>query len=102
MTDRELIEGIIRRDRNAVQFLVTRYQRQVIKTAHYFLQDIQEAEDLSQEIFIEILDSAKHFRGSAKVSTWIYRITVNRSLNQVKKMNRKKIFSSIGSLFRNK
>jgi len=100
MTDQELIEGIIRRDRSAVQFLVDQYQKQVIRTAHYFLQDMQEAEDLSQEIFIEVLGSARHFRGSARFSTWIYRITVNKSLNQVKKMNRNRIFSSLGNFFR--
>jgi RNA polymerase sigma factor (sigma-70 family) len=101
MTDQELIEGIIRKDREAIHFLVNTYQRQVIKTAHYFLQDMQEAEDLSQEILIEILSSAHRFRQSAKFSTWIYRITVNRSLNQVKKMNRKKIVFRIGNLLRN-
>jgi RNA polymerase sigma factor (sigma-70 family) len=100
MTDQELIEGIIRKEREAIQFLVNKYQRQVIKTAQYFLQDMQEAEDLSQEIFIEILNSAHRFRRSAKFSTWIYRITVNRSLNQVKKMNRKKIVSRIGNFIR--
>jgi RNA polymerase sigma factor (sigma-70 family) len=101
MTDQELIDGLSRKNRAAIHFLVNKYQRQVIKTAHYFLQDMEEAEDLSQEIFIIILDSVNRFRKSASLSTWIYRITVNRSLNQLKKLNRKNFIRNIGNIFMN-
>jgi RNA polymerase sigma-70 factor, ECF subfamily len=100
MTDQELIEGLIRKERSAIHYLVNKYQRQVIKTAHYFLQDMQEAEDLSQEVFIDIIDAVPKFRKSASVSTWIYRITVNRSLNQVKKLKKRNILQNFGLAFR--
>ena len=101
MTDPELIEGILRRDRNAFQYLVNRYQKQVIKTACYFVGNMEDAEDLSQEIFLEVIDSMNGFKKSASLSTWIYRITINKSLNMVKKQKRRGIMVRIESLFRN-
>ena len=97
MTDSELIEGILLRDRKALQLLVETYQRQVIKTAFYFMGNMQDAEDLSQEIFIEIMNSSANFRGTSKLSTWIYRITVNKSLNCLKKKNRKNVLGWLSS-----
>ncbi len=100
MTEPELIEGIIQRDRQAFQQLVNQYQKQVIKTAYYFLGNMEDAEDLSQEIFLEVINSIKSFKKSAALSTWIYRITVNKSLNMVKKQQRRGVMMQIESLFR--
>lgn len=92
MTDNELIEGILVRDRKALQYMVEKYQKQVIKTAFYFVGNMQDAEDLSQEIFIEIMNSIETFRRTSALSTWIYRITVNKSLNCLSKNKRRKMF----------
>ena len=100
MTDPELIEGILRRDRNAFQYLVDRYQKQVIKSACYFVGNMEDAEDLSQEIFLEIINSVNTFKMSSSLSTWIYRITINKSLNMVKKQQRRGMMVRIESLFR--
>lgn len=100
MTERELIEGVIRGDRNAVGMLVREYQNKVIKTAYYFTNNMEDAEDLSQEIFLEIIHSLPAFKGLSSLSTWIYRITVNRSLNQLKRNKRKHIFVNISHYFR--
>jgi len=93
MTDPELIEGILQRDRNAFQYLVNQYQKKVIKTAYYFLGNMEEAEDLSQDIFMEIIDSSSKFKGASALSTWIYRIAVNKSINRVKRNKRRDIFA---------
>lgn len=100
MTDQELTEGILRHDRAAFRLLVERYQRQVIKTACHFLGNMEDAEDLSQEVFIEVIRSIGLFRRSASLSTWIYRITVNKSLNALKRRRREGIMMKIESLFR--
>ena len=100
MTDPELIEGILRRDRNAFQYLVDRYQKQVIKTACYFVGSMEDAEDLSQEIFLDVIRSVNSFNKSSSLSTWIYRITVNKSLNLVKKQQRRGIIVRLESLLR--
>jgi RNA polymerase sigma-70 factor (ECF subfamily) len=100
MTDQELIEGIKQQDRNAFRFLVGQHQRLVIKTAYYFVGDMDEAEDISQEVFMQIIDSIGRFRGSSTFTTWIYRITVNKSLTRVKRNKRREIFTRLESLFR--
>jgi RNA polymerase sigma factor (sigma-70 family) len=99
MTDRELIEGLSGQERTAINYLVNTYQKRVIKTAYYFTGNLEDAEDLSQEIFLEIIKSIGRFRGSASLSTWIYRIVVNRSINIIRKNNRRNIFSSIENFF---
>ncbi|MFZ4520210.1 MAG: RNA polymerase sigma factor [Bacteroidales bacterium] len=101
MTEVELIEGILRRERTAFQCMVDQYEKQVIKTAFYFVGNMQDAEDLSQEIFLEIIRSVDSFKRSSSLVTWIYRITVNKSLNMVKKQQREGIKVRIESLFRN-
>lgn len=99
MTDKELITGIINRDNVAIKYLVVNYHKRVIKTAYYFVHDMKDAEDLAQDVCVEILESAKQFRGMSSLNTWIYRITVNKSLNFIRKNKRKQLFSQIESVF---
>jgi RNA polymerase sigma-70 factor (ECF subfamily) len=99
MTEPELIEGILQRNRTAFRVLVERYQKKIIKTAYYFVGNMEDAEDLSQEIFIEIIRSMKSFRKSSTLSTWIYRITVNKSLNTVKRNRRQGIMVRLETIF---
>lgn len=58
-------------------------------TALGYLQNVEEAEEITQDVFISIFNKAHTFKGKSKVSTWIYRITVNKSLNQIEKRNRR-------------
>ncbi len=102
MTDKELISGIINRDNVAIQHLVVNFHKKVIKTAYYFVHDMQDAEDLAQDVCIEILESAKHFKGMSSLNTWIYRITVNKSLNFIRKNKRKQLFSQIEAVIMNR
>jgi len=99
MTNEEIISGIISGNRYALAALVDTFQQQIIKTAYYFTASMEEAEDITQEVLMEIVQSAGNFRGNAGLSTWIYRITVNKSLNQIRKNKRKMIFIRIGNLF---
>lgn len=76
-------------DADAFQELVERYK----KIVYYFAYDLtghhENAEDLSQEVFIKTFRSLKSFRGDAKLSSWLYRITVNTLINQKRKKNYK-------------
>jgi RNA polymerase sigma-70 factor (ECF subfamily) len=98
MTDKELIEGILKRDRTAFQFLVGKFQQKVIKTAFHFLGNMEDAEDLSQDIFLEIIRSMHTFRNNSTLDTWVYRIAVNRSINLLKKNKRRDIFIRLESI----
>ncbi len=97
MEEAELLQKLKAGDKAAFSELVRLYSNRVINTCYRFLLDKEDAEDVSQEVFIEVFQSIGSFRGDAKLSTWIYRIAVTRSLDEIKKRNRKKRLSSIGS-----
>ncbi len=100
MTESELIEGVIAKERKAITSLVESYRKKVIKTAYYFLGNMEDAEDLAQDVFLEIVNSIGKFRQSSSLSTWIYRITVNRSLNELKRIKRRQAFLRIENAIR--
>lgn len=103
MTDRELIDDILENNsQRAFEELVNRYQPLVLNTCKGFVNSLSDAEDLTQEVFIEVFESLKGFRSEAKLSTWIYRIAVNKSLNQVRKIKRNRMFLSIEGYFTSK
>lgn len=102
MTDQELITGILNRDKPVIQLLVNKYHKQVIKTAFYFVHDMDDAEDLAQDVYLEILESIGKFRQSASLSTWIYRVTVNKSLNFVRKNKRRQRVKQFETFFQRK
>jgi RNA polymerase sigma-70 factor (ECF subfamily) len=67
-----------------------------------FLHDRDDALDISQEVFIKVFHSADSFKGDSKISTWLYRIAVNKSLNFLRSKKRKNIFSSLDLLLEDK
>lgn len=58
-------------------------------TALSYLQNIQDAEEITQDVFVSIFEKAHTFRNNSKVSTWIYRIAINKSLNLIDKRRRR-------------
>jgi len=99
MTESELIAGLINQNKETIQYLVNTYQKNVIKTAYYFVENIEDAEDLSQEVFIEIIKSIGRYKRNASLYTWIYRITVNKSLDHLRRQKRRRQIHQIGSFF---
>jgi RNA polymerase sigma-70 factor (ECF subfamily) len=71
----------------------------VYNLALSFLQNTEDAEDITQEVFIEVYNSFFKFNGNSTISTWIYRITVNKALDFIRKKKRKKRFSIVNRLF---
>lgn len=88
-SDRILIDKILEGDQFAFKELVEKYQTMVINTCIGFLHDKQDAEDISQEVFIDVFASLRKFRKEAKLSTWMYRIAVNKSLNFLRSKKRR-------------
>lgn len=86
--DEELIEKSKIGDMAAFKMLVTRYEGQVAGVIRTLLGSTPEAEDVGQEVFIRFYDSLKKFRGESKVSTYLIRIAINLSLNELKKRKR--------------
>lgn len=70
--------------------LVGKYQHRVYHTCFVMLKNREDAEDVAQEVFLEVYRSLDKFRGEASLSTWIYRIAVNRCMDMIRMKNRKK------------
>lgn len=93
-----LVLSLQQGDQLAFNQLVAIFQERVLNTCLGFVPNIQDAEDICQEAFIEIYRSIHKFRGDAKLSTWIYRVAVTKSLDHLKAKKRKKRISYIQSL----
>lgn len=82
MSDKELIEQVVNNDsQKAFETLVNKYQQKVINICLGFTSSVEEAKDISQEVFIEVYLSLPKFRNESAFSTWLYRIAVNKSIN---------------------
>lgn len=79
--------------------IVETHQEKVRNTCFRFVKNAEDAEDVAQEVFLQVFESQSHFRGEAELSTWIYRIAVNKSLDFIRRKKRKKRFAQLTSLF---
>ena len=102
MTEQELISGIKNRDENAFKEFVDQNQELVVNVCNSFLHNRDDAQDVSQEVFIKVYHSIDSFKGDSKISTWLYRIAVNKSLNFLRSKKRRNIFSSLDLLLEDK
>lgn len=98
MNDKELIREIQGGASSAFKELVEQYQDLVVNTCYGFVHNHEDAEDIAQEVFIAVYKSVGSFREDAKLSSWLYRIAVNKSLNFIKANKRRKWISSIQTL----
>ena len=99
MEENQLITRLKAKDEVAFKYLVEKYQRQVYNTVLSILQNAEESEDVSQEVFIEIYHSIAGFNGNSKLSTWIYRIASTKALELYRQNHAQKRFSFLTSLF---
>lgn len=99
MNEFELIEGLKSGDENAFRYLVTTYQDRIYNTVIGIVQNAEDAEDVAQEVFIQVFRSIHSFKGESKLSTWMYRIATTRSLDLLRSRKSKKRFGFIQRLF---
>lgn len=97
--ERELIALLKKKDREAFKTIVKTWQDMVYNTALGLLQNAEDAEDTAQEVFMQVYESIDSFKEESKFSTWLYRITVSKSLDHIRKKKRKKRFAFIQSLY---
>ena len=90
--EKELVKASLDGDKRAFGEIVNRYQKMVARTVKGMLGDTVFAEDIGQEVFINLFYSLKEFRGESKLSTYIQKIAVNLTLNEIKR--RKRFFST--------
>jgi len=83
-SDEELMLRLKDGDRGAFNVLARRWEKTLLNLCYRFLQDIEKAKDIRQEVFLRIYKAAKRYKPSARFSTWLYRITLNRCLDELK------------------
>jgi RNA polymerase sigma factor (sigma-70 family) len=64
-----------------------------------YVQNQEDAQEITQDVFVAVYHSMRDFKGKSSIATWIYRITINKSLDFLKAKQRKKRFAFISSLF---
>ncbi|MDB4292156.1 sigma-70 family RNA polymerase sigma factor [Maribacter sp.] len=101
MEENHFIEALREGTNQAYGELLDEYQQKVFNTCISFVPNVEDAEDLAQEVFVEVFNSISKFKGDSKLSTWIYRIAVNKSLEFIRKKNTKKRFGFMQSLMGN-
>lgn len=88
-------------NQSAYSQLIDDYQQKVFATCISFVPNKEDAEDIAQEVFLEVFNSIHKFKGDSKLSTWIYRITTNKCLEFIRKKNTKKRFAFMQSILGN-
>ena len=99
MNEWELIERLKQGDEAAFKQIVESSQGLVYNTALGIVQNPEDAEDVAQEVFVQMYESIKGFKGESRLSTWLYRITVSKAMDHLRKKKRKKRFAFVQSLF---
>ena len=87
-TDQALLERFRNGDRDAFTTLVVRYQRPLYNAAFWVLRSAEDANDVTQIVFLKIAEQLDEYDPRYKFFSWIYRITVNESLNQLRRKRR--------------
>ncbi|MCA9670060.1 MAG: sigma-70 family RNA polymerase sigma factor [Myxococcales bacterium] len=94
LRERRLVRRLKERDEDAFREMVRTYQTQVYNLVFRMLGNREEAEDLSQEVFVTVFKSIESFRGDSKFSTWLYRITANHCKNRFKYLARRRFHAA--------
>lgn len=98
MDEWQLIDQAKKGDQAAFKEIVDKWQNMVYNTVLGIVQNAEDAEDITQEVFVKVFQSINQFKGESKLSTWIYRIAITKSLDHEKSKKRKKRFGYVKSL----
>jgi RNA polymerase sigma-70 factor (ECF subfamily) len=98
LSEADLILALCEGDEKAFRLLVDTYKKSVYNTVLGFVQDIYHAEELTQDVFITVFETIGSFKQQSKLSTWIYRVSINHALDFLRRAKRKKRFAIITSL----
>lgn len=69
--------------------------RRIYNLCYGYLRNVEDAEDITQEVFVKVYKNLKQFKGDSSLQTWVYRIAVNEVLDFIKHKRRKKRFGLV-------
>ena len=93
--DYSIIRQFIEGDKSVFQILVKRHKEKVRNIIYLTMNNSALVDDIAQDVFITIYRNLKHFRFESQFTTWLYRITVNKCKDYLRRMNVRKIFSPL-------
>ena len=82
-TDNELVLACLNGNTSAFAGLIEKYQKAIFNTALRLVGDADEAKDITQEVFIRAYENLESFKPEYKFFSWIYKMTLNRSINEI-------------------
>jgi RNA polymerase sigma factor (sigma-70 family) len=77
LSEQELIAQVLAGNSHAFTVLVNQYKSMVFSLAVQMCKDVHLAEELAQDVFVKVYEKLGEFKGQSKLSSWIYRITIN-------------------------
>ncbi|MEN3038779.1 MAG: sigma-70 family RNA polymerase sigma factor [Candidatus Kryptonium sp.] len=80
-------------DEKAFEFIVKKYQNRVANLIFKIIGDASVVEDLTQDVFVRVIESLKDYKFGSAFYTWIYRITVNICIDEIRKRQRSRTYS---------
>ncbi|MDX6747128.1 RNA polymerase sigma factor [Polaribacter sp. PL03] len=101
MNEQDFIKDLEAGKEAAFSRLLDDYQQKVFGTCISFIPNKEDAEDVAQEVFLEVFKSIHKFKGDSKLSTWIYKIATNKCLEFIRKKNTKKRFAFMQTIMGN-
>jgi RNA polymerase sigma-70 factor (ECF subfamily) len=85
MEEAKIIENLKSGDEFIYKYVYDQYSRMVYSVCFRMTGNNEDAEEVTQDVFIKVFNSINSFRADSKLSTWIYQITVNTSLNRLRR-----------------
>jgi len=98
--EKSCIKSIVSGSEEALEWLYNHYSDRVFNTLISYTKNEEDAEELLQDVFVTIYHTAASFQYNSSVSTWIYRIAVNKALDFLRKKNSQKRSGIFTSLYR--
>lgn len=92
-SDSDLINAFKNGDIKGYNEIVRKYQQQVYWVIRKIVNSHDDADDITQEVFIKVYSALKNFREESNLFTWLYRIATNYSINHIKKVKSKNVVS---------
>ncbi len=84
-TDEALVRSILSGDRDRFEVLVERYQTRLVNYLYRMVRNLEEAHDLTQEVFIRVYQALDRYDSQYRFSTWLFRVAQNAAIDVIRK-----------------
>jgi len=96
MEETELIEQIKNREEKAFTIFIDLHKDMVFRICLSFAHNKEDAEELTQDVFVDAISNINSFKKEAKIQTWLYRIAINKSLNLKRSRRKNSLLEILG------